>query len=300
MWLAVIFAAAVFLGFYDVFQKLSLKENAMMPVLFLSILTSAVILTPLLVISQTSPEMLSGTPFYVPKADLRTHGYIFVKSLIVLASWIFGYAGMKHLPLTIVSPVQATQPVWTVIGAMLIFAEQLNLYQALGVASTILCIYLFSMVGKKEGLSFTHNKWIICLILSTLIGASSGLYDKYLMRQFDRMAVQVYFTYYQVILMGIVMLVFWWRNREEKSFEWRWTIPMIGIFLSCSNFLYFYALSMPDSLISIISPLRRASFVVPFLYGALHYHEKNISKKALCLVLLVIGVVLIYAGTNMK
>lgn len=299
MWIVVIFIAAVFLGLYDVFQKISLRGNALMPVLFFSIVTSAVVLTPFLFLSRFSPSLLSSTPFYVADIDFRTHCFIFIKSLIVLASWIFGYAGMKNLPLTIVSPVKAIQPVWTVIGAFVIFSERLNIYQGLGVAFAILCFYIFSLIGKREEQGSVNNKWIICLVISTLIGASSGLYDKFLMKEFDRMAVQVYFTYYQVLLMGVLLFFIWWPHRKEYQFSWRWSIPLIGLFLSCSDFLYFYALSLPDSLISIISPLRRTSFVIPFVYGAVMYHERNISRKLLCLVLLAVGMTLIYMGSSL-
>lgn len=299
MWIVVIFIAAVFLGLYDVFQKISLRGNALMPVLFFSIVTSAVVLTPFLFLSRFSPSLLSSTPFYVADIDFRTHCFILIKSLIVLASWIFGYAGMKHLPLTIVSPVKSIQPVWTVIGAFVIFSERLNIYQGLGVAFAILCFYIFSLIGKREEQGSVNNKWIICLVISTLIGASSGLYDKFLMKEFDRMAVQVYFTYYQVLLMGVLLFFIWWPHRKEYQFSWRWSIPLIGLFLSCSDFLYFYALSLPDSLISIISPLRRTSFVIPFVYGAVVYHERNISRKLLCLVLLAVGMTLIYMGSSL-
>ena len=299
MWIVVIFIAAVFLGLYDVFQKISLRGNALMPVLFFSIVTSAVVLTPFILLSRFSPSLLSSTPFYVADIDFRTHCFILIKSLIVLASWIFGYAGMKNLPLTIVSPVKAIQPVWTVIGAFVIFSERLNIYQGLGVAFAILCFYFFSLIGKREERGSVNNKWIICLVISTLIGASSGLYDKFLMKEFDRMAVQVYFTYYQVLLMGALLFFIWWPHRKEYQFSWRWSIPLIGLFLSCSDFLYFYALSLPDSLISIISPLRRTSFVIPFVYGAVVYHERNISRKLLCLVLLAVGMTLIYMGSSL-
>lgn len=299
MWVVVIFIAAIFLGLYDVFQKISLKGNALMPVLFFSIVTSAVVLTPFLMLSRLAPSQLSSTPFYVADVDFRTHCFILIKSLIVLASWIFGYAGMKHLPLTIVSPVKAIQPVWTVIGAFVIFSERLNIYQGLGVAFAILCFYIFSLIGKREEQGSVNNKWIICLVISTLIGASSGLYDKFLMKEFDRMAVQVYFTYYQVLLMGALLFFIWWPRRKEYQFSWRWSIPLIGVFLSCSDFLYFYALSLPDSLISIISPLRRTSFVIPFVYGAVVYRERNISRKLLCLVLLAVGMTLIYMGSSL-
>lgn len=302
MWLSIILLAAVFLGLYDIAQKRSLNNNSVIMVLFCSILTSSIVLTPCLLVSVFSPSILEKTPFFVPFVDWETHLFIVVKSLIVLSSWLFGYAGMKNLPLTIVTPIKATQPMWTVLGAMLIFAERLNLAQTIGVAVILCCFYLFSMVGKREGIYFRSNKWVWCLLASTLIGASSGLYDKYLMCHFDKMAVLVYYTYYQLIGMGMILLYFVWKNKkseivENRTFQWRWSIPFIGIFLSCSDFLYFYALSLPDSLIAVISPLRRTGMILAFAYGAICYREKNKRAKLWCLIGMVVGVVFLYGGT---
>ena len=48
---------------------------------------------------------------------------VFLKAVMVLSSWIFGYFGIKHLPITIVGPINATRPVLTLVGAMIIFGE---------------------------------------------------------------------------------------------------------------------------------------------------------------------------------
>jgi len=39
---------------------------------------------------------------------------------------VFGYIGIKHLPITIVGPVNATRPVLVLVGALAIFCERLN------------------------------------------------------------------------------------------------------------------------------------------------------------------------------
>lgn len=298
MWILLIAFSALSLGIYEIFQKIALRENALLPVLFLAIASSSIILTPIYLISTFSPETLSSTPFFVPPADFRTHIFIFIKALIVLASWIFAYAGMKHLPLTIVAPIKSTQPIWTVTGAMLIFSERLNVYQTIGVIVTLVSFYIFSLVGKKEGVSFRSNKWVWFVVLGILFGAASGLYDKYLLRQFNRLTVQIFFTYYQVIIMGFVLYLLWYPQRKNSTlFTWRWSILLISIFLIISDFLYFYALSLPDSLIAVISPLRRTGLIVPFLFGAFFFKEKNMKWKILCLIGLLTGVYFLFLGS---
>ena len=97
MWLLLAFLSATLLGFYDVFKKQSLKDNAVLPVLFLNTLFSSLIFLPFILVSAFEPDLLGGTIFNVPVAGWEQHKYIIIKSFIVLSSWIFGYFGMKHL-----------------------------------------------------------------------------------------------------------------------------------------------------------------------------------------------------------
>lgn len=297
MWVVLALCSAFLLGVYDVFKKRSLKDNAVIPVLASSIFISAVIFMPFWVASILSPETMSQTSFYVPPMDFRTHVCIFLKSAIVLGSWISAYFGMKNVPITIFSPIRATQPVWTVIGAFFIFSERLTPLQALGVVVTIGFFYCFSLAGLKEGISWKRNKWIWLIILATLLGAASGLYDKHLMRSFDRVGVQVFSTMYQSLLMLIILFTMWYPNRKKTTpFQWRWTIVGISVFLILADYVYFWALSSENSMISIVSTIRRSGAVVPFMYGALFLGEKNLKLKGILLCGILCGVALLTFG----
>lgn len=106
MWLIFAFVSAALLGFYDVFKKKSLQGNAVIPVLLLNTIFCSLIFLPLIVLS-SSTHLLDGSIFFVAGGGWEMHKYILLKSVIVLSSWFFGYIGMKHLPLTIVGPINA-------------------------------------------------------------------------------------------------------------------------------------------------------------------------------------------------
>ena len=278
MWLLLAFCSAALLGFYDVFKKKSLANNAVLPVLGLNTLFSSLIFLPFILISYFRPDMLSGSLFYVPEAGWEVHKFIILKSFIVLGSWVFGYFGMKHLPLTIVG-------------------ERLNAYQWIGVLLAIVSFFLLSRSGKKEGIDFKHDRWVWFVVLAAVLGAISGLYDKYLMGQFNNMVVQAWYNIYQLFLMGGVILFLWWPRRKHGTpFRWDWCIILISIFLSAADFVYFYALSMEDSMISIVSMVRRSSVVVSFLFGAMVFREKNLKSKAVDLLLVLISMLFLYLG----
>lgn len=299
MWLGLAFVSAFLLGCYDVNKKMSLNGNAVIPVLFFNTLICSLIFVPFVLISCLSPETLQRTMFFVPKVSLQVHGYIVLKAIIVLASWHFAYFATKHLPLTLTGPIKAAQPIMTLIGALLIFQERLNLYQWVGVLLAITSFFMLSSSGKKEGINFTSNKWILFMVLSVITGSMSGLYDKFLMKSLDPMTVQVWYNFYQCALMVLVVCLLWYPGRKKTTpFQWRWNIVFISVFLTMADFVYFYALSFPDSMISIVSMVRRSNVLVTFAAGAIFFHEKNLKNKAVDLFLVLLGMVFLYFGTK--
>lgn len=300
MWVILALLSAVLLGIYEVFKKLSVHKNAVIPVLFLSTLTSSIIFLPFAVGSNIYPVFFKGIHLFIPPITIEQHEFILIKSLIVVSSWILAFYAVKNLPITIVGPIRATGPIWTLLGAILIFSEHLNFYQWVGVIVTLLFFYLLSTTGKLEGIHFRTNKWVFFIVAATFIGAASGLYDKFLMRKIDRLAVQAWFSFYQVVILLPILAVNRWRlpKAERTPFHWRWSIPMIGLFLVLADFLYFNALTYENSLISIISSLRRGGVVISFVLGAVVFHEKNLRKKGLYLTGILIGILLISLGSH--
>lgn len=305
MWLLLAFMSAALLGCYDSFKKEALKDNAVIPVLFLNTLFSSIIFLPFIILSSTS-NVLDNTVFHVASGGWEVHRYVVLKAVIVLSSWILGYFGMKHLPLTIVGPINATRPVMVLVGALLLFGERLNVWQWTGVLLAVVSFFMLSRSGKKEGIDFKHDHWIYMIVGSAALGALSGLYDKYLMAPaeaggvgLDRMLVQSWYNIYQCFMMLAMLLLLWWpKHKSTTPFRWVWSILGVSIFLSTADFLYFYSLSLPSAMISIVSMVRRGSVVVSFLFGAMFFHEKNLRAKAIDLALVLIGMVFLYIGSH--
>lgn len=298
MWAILAFVSAALLGCYDFFKKVSLKDNSVLVVLFLNTLFSTIIFLPFILLSRAGN--IDEGLLYVPEGTIHQHLLLVLKAVIVLSSWLCGYIGIKHLPITIVSPIQATRPVLVLLGALLLFGEKLNLYQWVGVLTAILSFYLLSRSGKREGIDFKHNRWVFFVIMAALLGAVSALYDKYLMRSLEPMFVQSWFNLYQCLMMGCIVLVMTLltKNSTKKIFTWRWTIPLISLFLAAADFCYFSALAQEEALIAVVSMIRRGSVVVSFAFGALLLREKNLKSKAVDLLFILIGLFFLYLGSK--
>lgn len=313
MWVVYALVSASLLGLYDVFKKKSLQGNAVIPVLLINTVICTLFFLPSIVGSLTG--MISpDSSLYIPDGGWREHKLVIIKAFVVLSSWICGYFAIKKLPLTIVGPVNATRPVMTLVGAMLIFGERLNLLQWAGVCMAIFSFWMLSRSGKKEGIDFKSNVWVLLLVAAAVLGACSGLYDKYLMASsgagLDRLFVQGWYNLYQAVIMGVIMLLVWLLERKRAlaqavpgtgpdyvPFVWKWTIPFISLALTAADLAYLYALTMPGAMISVVSMIRRSSVLVSFVFGAVVFHEKNLRSKALDLVFVLLSLILLLLGT---
>lgn len=313
MWVVYALVSASLLGLYDVFKKKSLQGNAVIPVLLINTVICTLFFLPSIVGSLTG--MISpDSSLYIPDGGWREHKLVIIKAFVVLSSWICGYFAIKKLPLTIVGPVNATRPVMTLVGAMLIFGERLNLLQWAGVCMAIFSFWMLSRSGKKEGIDFKSNVWVLLLVAAAVLGACSGLYDKYLMASsgagLDRLFVQGWYNLYQAVIMGVIILLIWLPERKRAlaqavpgtgpdyvPFVWKWTIPFISLALTAADLAYLYALTMPGAMISVVSMIRRSSVLVSFVFGAVVFHEKNLRSKALDLVFVLLSLILLLLGT---
>lgn len=299
MWVGAAFISAFLLGLYDVAKKRSLGGNAVIPVLLLNTLFATLLFLPVILDAELGWGVFDGTAFDSMRGTVGDHLLVALKSAITLSSWLCGYYAIKHLPLTIVGPVNAMRPVVVLMGATLLFGERLNLWQWGGVLLTILSLYLLSRSGKRESIDFRSNRYVWALFLAMLLGAVSGLYDKYIIsaHSLDPLFVQSWFGVYQLAMMTIVACVLWLPRRGEERFVWRWTIPLITLFVSCADFFYYHALDCEGAMIAVVSMIRRSSVIVTFVCGVLLFGERNVRSKVIDLILILIAMVLLAIGS---
>ena len=293
-WLLLTIGSALMLGLYDYLKKSALTGNAVVPVLFGSVAAGALVWLPFVIWSMLAPGTLPHPVLDVGGISAREHLLLGAKALIVGLSWVFGYLGMKTLPLSIASPVRATGPIWTIAFAVLCFGESPSARQWVGVLVILLAFFAFSAVGRREGIHFHRDRGIYFIVIATLLGAGSSLYDKHLLQaeHFLPGQVQAWFTIYTSLLL-LPLMVWWWRTQDRQAFQWRLAIPGIGLALLAADLLYFSAIAQPGAMISLISPVRRASVVVSFLLGILVFGERQFRIKALCVVAIVSGLLLL-------
>jgi uncharacterized membrane protein len=295
-WILLAALSAVFLGLYEVSKKSAVDDNAVLPVLFFCSLTGLVLLSPVALLSVVAPVFAKSLGLLLVPMGGTGHLLVLAKAAIVSLSWILSFFALKHLPISLASPIRASAPLFTAVGAIAFFNEVPTFTQLLGIALVLFSYLLFSAIGRKEGIVFAKNYWVWLLFAGTLVGAISGLYDKHLLQsaKLEPMNVQFYFTLYNAVIQGIVVLLFWWQTRSRTTpFRFRRSIWLVALLLLLADNVYFRALSIPGALVSVVSSIRRSNVVISFAIGGLLFHERQRWQKAVALVGVLLGLVLL-------
>ncbi len=290
MWVIFALCSALGLGFYDVMKKLSVRDNNVPAVLWFNTLFGTLLMSPVVIGLLCEGQIGLGE-------TVRGHGLIALKAVIVLSSWILGYFAIKHLPLTIQGPINASRPVIVLVGALIVFGERLNLLQWCGILLGFASLFFISRLGAREGFSLRNSRWLWMSIGATALGAVSALYDKYLMQYYKPLEVQAWYSLYQLAIMTLIVMLLRRRPGARVPFSWRWTIIGISLFLTAADIAYFYALSLPGSMIAVVSMIRRGSVLVSFAFGVIVLREKHVKAKLADLGILLVSLALLVIGS---
>jgi bacterial/archaeal transporter family protein len=296
-WVVASLVAAFFLGLYELCTKHAVHQNAVLPVLFLANVVSAGLWGTLLILQRAEPHWLPAALTVMPLSPVQ-HVQLALKSFVVACSWLATYFALKHLPLSIASPIRATAPVCTLFGALLVLGERPTWLQMVGIAITLGSFIGLSIAGQREGILFHRNKWVWWSILGMMLGAGSTLYDKYLLGRsgFDAPTVQAWFSIYLAIFFLLPALGWklrWWTRQE---FHWRWSIVFLTLALLVSDYVYFSALRDPEALISIVASLRRGNTLVAFCGGLLFFGEVCNRRKVFAVLGVLAGIIITLLG----
>ena len=297
-WIALSLLSAIVLGFYDVVKKLSVSKNAVPAVLLANVAVGAAICLPWIILSAVAPQWVPTDLLRVDSMPLVDHAFIFAKAALVGMSWTFAFFSLKHLPLSIAAPIRATSPLWTIMIAIPFLGERPTALQWLAMAITLIGFWMFSVVGRREGIRFTRDRWVTCMVVATVLGALSGIYDKILLQtlQMRPANVQAWFAVYLVVVMFPLFAYWYVRQRPTTPFHWRWAILLVSPLLLAADMMYFIALSDPEALIAVISTIRRCSVVIAFAVGIRWFGEVNFRPKAVCVAAILLGVLLLTLG----
>ena len=287
-WTAWILLSSFFLALYDLAKKASARNNAVLPVLLCSTCCGCAAFIAGISVCGKLPAVFASASGQVLLLAA-------IKSVIVATSWVFTFYALRTLPITIATPIRASAPALVFVAAFFLYGEIPSWIQAIGMLAVFGGYFVFSWAGKHEGIDFFRNKAVWSAIAGAGFSALSSIWDKYVF-QVRAMPVETVQFFFQVGLVCVYALILSGQRLlklPHDRFEFRFTIPFVGILLAAADWLYFKGLAVPEAPISVGSLLRRFSVVITFVLGARFFHETNLKRKALALAAILVGVILL-------
>ena len=286
-WASWVLASAVLLALYDLAKKASVGANAVLPVLLAS----------------TAFGFAAYAVGLLATGHFRALGAVsgaavslgIAKSVIVGTSWVFTFCALRTLPITIATPIRASAPALVLLIAVPLYGETPSPLQGVGMAAVFAGYFAFSWAGRHEGIDFFRSRAVWCAIAGAVLSAVSSIWDKYVfqVRAMPVEAVQLVFQAGLVAFYALSLAASRALRLGRDAFEWRWTMPLVGVLPAGADWLYFKGVAHPGSPISAASLMRRLSVVLTFLLGARFFHETNLVRKGIALAAIVIGVSLL-------
>lgn len=281
MWMWLVLLYGLIKGAREIVKKKSLQYSSVAEVLFFYTLFAFLMVLP-------DCKNAMGI-------SVHMLGWIFLKSLIIFCAWILSFKAIKKMPISLYGVLDLSRVLFATLLGSVVLNEVMSTNQIIGlilVAMGLLLLKVHIPLKKTDKDEKDKVKPIIVIfsLLSCMLNALSGLLDKILMRDLNSSQLQFFYMLFLVLLYGLYM----WIGKEEVNLKkavknpWIWLLALLFVIADRALFL---ANADPGSKITIMTLIKQSGCVVTLAAGKWIYHEKHVLHRALCTVLVVVGIV---------
>lgn len=279
LWIIYIIIYAILNGLYRSTKKLAItKNNTIYEVLAYITLISLILVIPI------SKDIFSINIFNLL--------IIFIKSIIVAITWLLGIYSIRNIDLSLYGVLTLSRIIFTTILSIIILDEVLTLNTIIGMTLVILGVYLVNKLTNTKINNSTNNKAIIATILFCLFGAISSIMEKRLLLHITSSQLQ-FWTLLFITIIYFAVLFIKQRKINHQAIYKNYYLILSSVFLVVGDRFLYLANEIPESSVIIMTLLKQLSTIITIILGKIIFKEKNIIKKLLLSLLIIIGIIII-------
>ena len=276
-WIILTVLYAVINGIFQCAKKKSIDKNTIFEVLAVFSLIAFII----------SAIMMRDSILI----DFRYLLIILFKSAIIVIAWVLALNALKKIEISLYGVINLSRIIFSVILSVLILGEKLTFSVIAGVILVITGLVLVNKIGSKKGEKRTDNKAILMLLGSCFLNAISAIIDKGITTKVTSSQLQFYFLLFLTIIYWIILL-FKQRKVDFKSMNKNYWILIAALSLVFGDKFLFIANEIPESKVAVMTLIKQLSVIEIIILGKIFFKEKNIIKKLLCSLLVILGILL--------
>ncbi|MCR3761437.1 DMT family transporter [Clostridium felsineum] len=279
-WIWMVILSGILLGLWDITKKKAFEKNSVITVLaFYSFFAFIFV----------SFEFQNALNIKGDKILI-----ILIKTFIVFISWALSFSAIKKLPISVITPFDTLNPMFSVIFGIFILNERLYFLQYIGIGIMLVSYYFIGRVGSNEVVNIFKNKYFYFMIIAAILNAISATIDKIALKSINAGQMQFWFCLFMFLFNGAAMIYFRIKAKDRSPVKLDFFVPLMSLILIVSDRIYFTALNIPSSQISIVMPLRKISIIVSAVVGGIIFKEKNLKKKFGYICILIFGIAFLF------
>lgn len=249
-------------------------------------------------------NLLFSIPFFF-FIDYATVNYtnlaiLFIKSMIGVSAFYCVMVSLKNLEISNALPLLALTPGFVAVFAFLLLGESLKIIEIVGLFFLIAGTFILESKNFKELFIpfsvFIKSVYHRYIILALLLFTASSILDKFLLIKLNLSPISLtaFQHIYFAVLFSIIYLFF--KNKEQassleiKKNQLGW-IALISVITIGYRYTQIVAVSLAS--VALVLAIKRTSVFWATIIGGKLFNDKDLLKRSIAAVLILIGAILI-------
>lgn len=226
---------------------------------------------------------------------------MYLTSVFATLAFLFISKALRHLDISLVSPLMNMNPAILVILAYVFLGERITNIQVAGIFFIMLGAYIIEIDWKKHDIlepfrTVINSRHTHYIFFSALLYSASSIGDKFILSHVNPYTYLVVVQFFIAINFVILITIFHGGITDiamgyRRAGNW---IFLMVFFTLVYRLLQAWAISL--ALVSLVIPLKRLSTLFSTLIGGQLFHEKGLFKRVIASIIMFIGASMIILG----
>lgn len=277
MWIILVLIYGLLKGAREVCKKKSLEKNTVIEVLFFYTLFSFILVLP----NIANIESIS----------IKLLCLIALKSFIIFLAWILSFHAIHAMPVSLYGILDLSRVLFATFLGISVLHEKMTIFRTIGLVLVAAGLLLLKYRKKGKTSELIHPAIVIAALASCMLNSVSGLMDKILMQHVTSNQLQFWYMLFLVIMYFLYVTI----SRTKTSFissvknPWIWAMAILFVI---ADKCLFVANGIEESKITVMTLIKQSGCIITILAGKFVFHEKNITHKLICAMIIIIGIVI--------
>ncbi|MBU4283516.1 MAG: EamA family transporter [Nanoarchaeota archaeon] len=231
--------------------------------------------------------------------SLKILAMIYTASVFATIAFLFVAKAVRHMDISIVSPLLSFSPAVVAVLAFFILGERITYLQLFGILLLILGSFVLEAENHNTKKIFTKkfksNYFYYIILALTLYGFCSIL-DKFILNTISPLTY-IPIVHFFIAINFIILICIFHNGFEgikhgiKSAGKW---IFLVAILVTGYRLSQAQAISM--TYVSLVIPIKRMSAFFATIVGGRVFHEKNLAKRTLACIIMLAGSFLVILG----